>query len=112
MVIPFMVGKPVTGEYFIDRKDELKKINALLSTSDALNNIMPLGQRRTGKSSILYNLKEQDAKTIYVIFDAYGGASTKQRFARAYINCILSTCVRMLNDSLYKKELKKCSVRE
>lgn len=106
MAVPFVVGKPVTGEYFINRKDELGKITALISSPDSLNNIMLLAQRRTGKSSILYNLKEQDAKTVYVIFDAYG-TSTKERFARTYIHAILSTCAAKMDDTSYKKKVKK-----
>lgn len=106
MGAPFVVGKPVTGEYFIDRRDELEKINALLSSSGASNNIMLLAQRRTGKSSILCNLKEQDTKTMYVIFDAYG-ASTRERFAKAYVNSILDTYAAKTNDAPYKRRIKR-----
>ena len=106
MAVPFVVGKPVTGEYFINRKDELGKITTLISAPGSLNNIMLLAQRRTGKSSLLYNLKEQDAKTVYVMFDAYG-TSTKERFARTYIHVILSTCAVKLGDASYKKKVKK-----
>ena len=105
MAVPFVVGKPVTGEYFIDRKDELKKITALLS-APSLNNIMLLAQRRTGKSSILHNLKEQDTGTVYVIFDAYG-TSTKGRFARTYVRTILSTCATKMDYTPYKRKVKK-----
>lgn len=106
MAVPFVVGKPVTGEYFINRKDELGKITTLISSPGSLNNIMLLAQRRTGKSSILCNLKEPDAKTVYVIFDAYG-TTTKERFARTYIHAILSTCAAKTDDASYKKKVKK-----
>ena len=109
MEVPFVVGKPVTGKHFIDRKEELKKITTLLSSSGALNNIILLAQRRTGKSSILYNLKEQDPKTIYVMFDAYN-ISTKERFAKAYVNSILDTYAAKISDEPYKKKLKKVLV--
>lgn len=101
-----MVGKPVTGEYFIDRREELKKITALLSSPGALNNVVLLARRRTGKSSILYNLKEKNPKTIYVMFDAYG-ISTKKRFARAYVNSILNTYATKTSDESYRKKIKK-----
>lgn len=106
MAVPFVVGKPVTGEYFIDRKDELKKITALLLSPGSLNNIMLLAQRRIGKSSILHNLKEHDAGTVYVIFDAYG-TSTKERFARMYVRTILSTCAAKIDDASYKRKVTK-----
>lgn len=106
MGAPFVVGKPVTGEYFIDRKDELEKITTLLSSPGARNNIVLLAQRRTGKSSILQNLKEQDPKIIYVIFDAYG-TSTRERFAKAYVNSIFSAYVTRTNDGSYKKKAKR-----
>ena len=106
MKVPFVVGKPVTGEYFIDRKEELEKITTLLSSPGALNNIVLLAQRRTGKSSILHNLKEQDPKIIYVIFDAYG-TSTRERFAKAYVNSVFSAYATRTNDGSYKKKVKR-----
>ena len=106
MKVPFVVGRPVTGEYFIDRKEELEKITRLLSSPDAPNNIVLLAQRRTGKSSILYNLKETSPKIIYVMFDAYG-TPTRARFAKAYVNSILNTYAAKINDGSYKKRIKK-----
>ena len=101
-----MVGKPVTGEYFIDREEELKKITLLLSSSGARNNVILSAQRRTGKSSILYNLKEQNPNTIHIVFDAYG-ISTKERFAKSYVNSILGTYAERTNDGSYRKKIKK-----
>ena len=30
---PFIVGRPVTGEYFVDREDELRRFRHLLEVS-------------------------------------------------------------------------------
>ncbi len=106
--IPFVVGKPVTGKYFIDRKEELKKITALLS-GNAINNIALLAQRRTGKSSVLYNLKEKDTGKIHVLFDAYG-ISTKERFAKAYINSVRHCYTENTGDKAYNKRIRESLV--
>jgi hypothetical protein len=44
-VAPFVVGKPVTGEYFIDRLEELDQMVNLLSavSSGASSNIALIG---------------------------------------------------------------------
>ena len=104
MDIPFVVGRPVTGKYFIGREEELKKITVLLSAETA-SNIALLAQRRTGKSSILYNLKEQDTGRVHVIFDAYG-MSTKERFAKAYMTAVSDACAKT-GDSTYGNTVKK-----
>lgn len=108
---PFVVGKPVTGKYFIDRESELKKLVALFSGAKkgGINNVILLGLRRTGKSSILLNLKEslaKDKKTICVIFDTYG-ISTKERFARTLIDTVFDAYVKKTGDKSYKEKIKK-----
>lgn len=108
---PFVVGKPVTGKYFIDRESEIKKILALLSGTSKgnINNVILLGLRRTGKSSILLNVKEtlsKDKKIIPVIFDAYG-ISTKERFSKALINKVLQTYIELTGDKSYKERIRK-----
>jgi uncharacterized protein len=108
---PFVVGKPVSGKYFIDRESEMKKILALLSGTSKgnNNNVILLGLRRTGKSSILLNVKEMLSKrkgVIPVIFDAYG-LSTKERFSRSLIDRILQTYIELTDDKRRKENLKK-----
>ncbi len=108
---PFIVGKPVTGKYFIDRKKELKKLTAILSgtAKGDINNAILLGLRRTGKSSILLNIQEKlskNKKTIPVIFDSYG-ISTKERFGRAYMNKVLNSYAEHTGDKSYKEKITK-----
>jgi AAA+ ATPase superfamily predicted ATPase len=106
--LPFIVGKPVTGAYFINREEELAKLATLLSgvSSGKINNIMILGLRRTGKTSLLYNVANQIEKkdVIPVIYDCLG-ASTKSMFARQYIDTILDTYVKDSRDKAYKEKL-------
>lgn len=108
---PFIVGKPVTGKYFINREKEIKQLLALLSgnTKGNINNIILLGLRRTGKSSILFTLKEKiskNKKIIPVIFDTYG-ISTKERFSKAFINKVLQTYIEETDDRSHKERIKK-----
>ncbi|MHB8546594.1 MAG: AAA family ATPase [Nitrosotalea sp.] len=108
---PFIVGKPVSGKYFIDRVKELKKLLALLAGASKgnINNVILLGLRRTGKSSILLNAQKhliRKNKSIVIIFDAYG-ISTKERFARKFVDAVLSSYVEQTGDPAYKQKLKK-----
>jgi AAA+ ATPase superfamily predicted ATPase len=108
---PFVVGKPVTGKYFIDRESELKQLLALLSGTPKgdINNIILLGLRRTGKSSILLNAKktlDKNKKIITVIFDAYG-ISTKERFGRTFVSKVLQAYVEKSGQHPYKERIKK-----
>lgn len=107
--LPFIVGKPVTGEYFINREEELVRLTTLLSgaASGKINNVMILGLRRTGKTSLLYNVANQIAKNdkiIPVIYDCLG-TSTKSMFARQYIYTVLDTYVKIGRDKAYKEKL-------
>lgn len=108
---PFIVGKPVTGKYFIDRVAELKKITALLAGTSRgnINNIILLGLKRTGKSSILLNVRtkiNKDKKIVVVIFDA-SGISTKERFARAFMDTILNSYLEKTGNKEYKNKIRQ-----
>lgn len=108
---PFIVGKPVTGKYFIDRKNELKKLLALLAgvPKGNINNVILLGLRRTGKSSLLINAQKilvKKNESIVVIFDAYG-ISTKERFARNFVDVVLASHIEQSGDAAYKQKLRK-----
>lgn len=108
---PFIVGKPVTGKYFIDRQNELKKLQVLLmgASKGTINNVILLGLRRTGKSSLLVNVREALLKknqSVVMIFDVYG-ISTKERFAKTFIDAILSSYVEQTGDPAYKQRLRK-----
>ncbi|MBL1214490.1 MAG: ATP-binding protein [Ignavibacteriae bacterium] len=66
---PFKYGKIVSGDYFYNRKDELKRIKATLSGG---NNIVLYAPRRYGKSSLvnkaLDELQKEGFTTVYLDF--------------------------------------------
>ena len=59
--VPFLAGKPVSGQYFVGRGRILQAIDTIMAgTADgATRNVMLLGPRRIGKSSILFNVKRR-----------------------------------------------------
>ena len=108
---PFIVGKPVTGDHFVGRDMEIENLVALLSGAamGKANNVIILGPRRTGKSSILLNLRDeipQDEGVVPVIFDA-SGIPTKSRFARILMRRILFSYSRHTGDRSYREKAKE-----
>ncbi len=107
---PFITGKPVAGKYFINRETELKKLDLILAgtANGDINNVILLGLRRTGKSSILLNMQEKMSKgkkVIPIIFNA-DGISTKDRFSRAYTNDVLNAYVEHAESMLPKEKTR------
>ena len=92
--VPFLAGKPVTGQYFVGRERVLRTIDAIMAgTADgAINNVMLLGPRRIGKSSILLNVKSRQDRNprIATVMINAEGVSTKRRFADAYMKAVLA----------------------
>jgi len=70
----FRYGRPVTGRYFVDREKEMEKIYTILSEipRGGGNNIALIGLRRTGKTSLLKNLKFDFEGVVPVFVDCYG----------------------------------------
>ncbi|MEO7838247.1 MAG: ATP-binding protein, partial [Anaerolineales bacterium] len=56
----FFAGKITNTEYFVGREKEIKKIFGYLDTthSDQIQHVSVVGQRRIGKSSLLYHLSQ------------------------------------------------------
>lgn len=90
---PFLAGKPVSGHYFVGRDRILRTIGAIMAgTADgAINNVMLLGPRRVGKTSILLNVKKRQDRNprIATVMMNAEGISTKHRFADAYMKAVL-----------------------
>lgn len=108
---PFIVGKPVTGDHFVGRDEDIKKLIALLSgvAKGKANNVILLGPRRTGKSSILLNLRDEipkDEGIVPVIFDA-SGIPTKSRFARILMRRILFSYSKHTGNKSYLEKAKE-----
>ena len=109
-VIPFIVGKPVAGEYFINREDELARMVGMLSAvrSGASSNIALIGLRRTGKTSLFENVKQRLMKIeriVPVLFNCFG-ISTKTRFSRAFMQEVTQAYIsEQKEDRLYRERL-------
>jgi AAA+ ATPase superfamily predicted ATPase len=108
---PFIVGRPVTGAYFVDREEELHKLLALVEgvQKGASSNSALIGLRRTGKTSVLENLKvrlESNTELVPVIVNCYGIA-TKSRLAKVLVDNAIESYVRKTGDKAYLKRLTK-----
>lgn len=111
--IPFIVGRPVTGEYFVGRKKELQRLLLLVRGIEkgSVNNAALIGLRRTGKTSILENLRTKlnpNPRIIAVNVDCYGIA-TKSRLAKLLLDTALASYVQKAGDSAYLKRLIKAT---
>ncbi len=88
MINPFIFGKSVTGDKFINRKKELQEISAHLVRGQ---NVILYSPRRYGKTSliktVLKKLKKQNLEVFYL--DLYR-ISSLQEFYRTYANLIVS----------------------
>ncbi|MBD3180389.1 MAG: hypothetical protein GF417_12900, partial [Candidatus Latescibacteria bacterium] len=82
---PFLFGKIVRGEYFADRKEEMKSIeNELLSGQ----NLVLISPRRYGKTSLVINaLEEADTHYLYIDMELVTG---EDDFANLLIRKALS----------------------
>ena len=108
---PFIVGRPVTGEYFVDREDELHRLQTLVEgiQKGASSNSALIGLRRTGKTSILENLEvllKPNAKLIPVITNCYGIAA-KSRLAKVLVDKTIESYVCKTGDSAFLKRITK-----
>jgi uncharacterized protein len=108
---PFIVGRPVIGEYFVDREDELHRLLTIVSgvQKGASSNIALIGLRRTGKTSILENLEVQlkpNPKLIPVIANCYGIAA-KSRLAKVLVDKTNQSYVCKTGDKAFFKRITK-----
>jgi|GEM_PF-1873091 len=76
IVNPFIAGNPVTGsEMFFGRKDVFQFIRQTLIGQHRDNVIVLYGQRRTGKTSVLYQTRSHlDARYLCIFMDMHGFA--------------------------------------
>jgi AAA+ ATPase superfamily predicted ATPase len=108
-IVPFVVGKPVTGEYFINREEELDQMLNLLSavTSGASSNVALIGLRRTGKTSLFENvrLKLVSMKHVVPVLVNCFGISTKSRFSKIFMQEVVQAYILKTEDYLRKDRL-------
>jgi len=108
-----MIGKPVTGDYFVDREKELDKLLSLVRGVEkgSSSNSVLIGLRRTGKTSILENLTiklESNPRVVPMIVNCYGLAA-KSRFAKLLVDTAVASYVQKTRDTAYLKRLAKAA---
>lgn len=76
IVNPYIAGNPVTGpEMFFGREDIFQFIHQALIGQHRDNVIVLYGQRRTGKTSVLYQMRSHlDARYLCILMDMHGFA--------------------------------------
>jgi uncharacterized RDD family membrane protein YckC len=77
---PYVAGIPVSGaRAFVGRQDVLDEIGSLLRPGSGVKSIVLYGARRTGKTSILYRIREsvlgESIIPVYLDMQALAGAS-------------------------------------
>ncbi|MBI2183429.1 MAG: ATP-binding protein [Thaumarchaeota archaeon] len=110
---PFVVGKPVTGEYFVDRESELERLLALVAGVEkgGFSNSVLVGLRRTGKTSILENLAvklKPNPRIVPMTVNCYGVAA-KSRFAKMLVDMAVISYAQKTGDKAYLKRLVKAT---
>ncbi len=76
IVNPYIAGNPVTGtEMFFNREDVFEFIHRTLIGKHRDNVIVLYGQRRTGKTSVLYQMRSRlDTRYLCIFMDLHGFA--------------------------------------
>src|SRR5437763_14592807 len=73
---PYIAGNPVTGtEMFFGREDVFRFVRQTLIGKHRDNVIVLYGQRRTGKTSVLYQMRHHlDPRYLCIFMDLHGFA--------------------------------------
>ena len=90
---PFRYGKPVSGEHFCDRRQELERLLANIRSSNSLWLYSP---RRYGKTSLIreaFHLVSGEVETAFV--DLYG-VNDVDDFATSFLRGISPLVARLL----------------
>lgn len=103
MRVPFKVGRPVEREYFIDRKEEIAEIRALMTS---LSNACLLGLRRMGKTSLLRAAMAGVHDPIPVYVNCYGIPEMK-RFASILTDAVREAYIEATGDKMYASGIQK-----
>ena len=83
---PFKYGKIVSGNYFYNRKEELKRLKSTLAGG---NNLVLYAPRRYGKSSLVNKvLKELEKEGFTTIYIDFMSIYSRETFVKNYSNAI------------------------
>ena len=95
---PFKFGKIVTGEYFVNREKEIKRLQSNFNSG---NNTILLSPRRLGKSSLVEEAanKTRNKKTKFVFINFYNIRS-EEEFYNIYLREILKATLSKTGEFL------------
>jgi len=95
---PFRFGKVVTGEYFVNRKDEIKRIQSNIGSN--INTIL-ISPRRWGKSSLMQQIaqKTADRRNRFAFIDFYN-IRTEEEFYNVYARQVLKASLTKTEEFL------------
>ena len=99
MKSPFKYGKVVTGKQFINRKEDIKRVQSNISAS--INTII-ISPRRWGKSSLMkqVELLNKDKKLRFAFIDFFNIRTEEEfleKYSREIIRCSISRKEELLN---------------
>lgn len=84
---PFKYGVVVTGDDFVDRKDEIEILYKELSSGKS---IILYSERRLGKTSLLIEFITQKAKRMIPVYIDLYGMTTKEDLTRQIVNNVIN----------------------
>ena len=84
---PFKYGVVVTGDDFVDRKEEIEILYKELSSGKS---IILYSERRLGKTSLLIEFNTRRAKRMIPVYIDLYGMTTKEDLARQIVNNVIS----------------------
>ncbi len=85
---PFKYGVVVTGDDFVDRKEEIEILTKELSSGKS---IILYSERRLGKTSLLIEFITQKAKGMIPVYIDLYGMTTKEDLARQIVNNVVKS---------------------
>ena len=102
---PFKYGKVVTGDNFINRKDDIKRIRNNISAG--INTIL-ISPRRLGKSSLMKQIDylNRDKKLRFTFIDFFNIRTEEdffEKYAKEVIRCSISRKEELLEYGIIKR---------
>ena len=84
---PFKYGVVVTGDDFVDRKEEIDILHKELSSGKS---IILYSERRLGKTSLLIEFNTKKAKKMIPVYIELYGMTTKEDLAKQIVNNVIN----------------------
>lgn len=90
MVNPFVYGTKVTGDDFVDREEELSRLEQALRSG---NRVILYSHRRMGKTSLVHELARRKPKGMVFAFVELYGVTTKERLLEQLVSKSAAACL-------------------